>query len=146
MAKAVKKKVAKKTKSTKSKGNVLKSIWAVLAGFLVVVLLSTMTDSLLESAGLFPQPDANAYMPGWMLFLALLYRSAYTVLGGYVTAMLAPQNPMKHVKVLAVIGTIGGVIGMIVGWNLSEHWYPIALAVTAYPLVWWGGKLRLKKA
>jgi hypothetical protein len=146
MAKAVKKKVAKKTKSTKSKRNVSKSIWAVLAGFLVVVLLSTMTDSLLESAGLFPQPDTNVYMPGWMLFLALLYRSAYTVLGGYVTAMLAPQNPMKHVKVLAVIGTIGGVIGMIVGWNLSEHWYPIALAVTAYPLVWWGGKLRLKKA
>ncbi len=145
MAKAVKK--AKKKVTPKAKGNVWKSIWAVLAGFLVVVILSTATDGVLEKIGIFPSPtEPGVYMTTWMLILALLYRSAYTVLGGYVTAMLAPQNPMKHVKVLAIIGTIAGILGAIIGWNLSEHWYPIALAVTAYPLVWWGGKLRLKKA
>jgi hypothetical protein len=138
-------KVKAKVKVVK-KGNVWMSIWAVLAGFLVVVVLSTSTDSILESAGILPPANQpGVYMSTWMLVIALLYRSVYTVLGGYVTALLSPQNPMKHVKVLAILGTIGGVMGIIAGWNLSEHWYPIAIAITAYPLVIWGGKLRIKK-
>ena len=74
--------------------------------------------------------------------IAFLYRSAYAVLGGYITAILAPSNPMKHVKILGVIGTLGGIAGIFAGWNLSDHWYPIALAVTAFPLVWLGGKMK----
>jgi hypothetical protein len=129
------------------KKRLLKSVGAVLAGFLVVVLLSTVTDAILESTGVLPPANQpGVYMATWMLVLALLYRSVYTLLGGYVTAWLAPQNPMKHVKILAILGTIGGLIGVFAGWNLSEHWYPIAIAVTAYPLVWYGGKLRLRKA
>lgn len=49
---------------------------------------------------------------------------------------------MKHVKILGVIGTLGGITGIFAGWNLSDHWYPIALAVTAFPLVWLGGKMK----
>jgi MFS family permease len=124
--------------------NILKSIGAVIAGFLVVAVLSVVTDKILESLGIFPSPDAGLFIT-WMLVLAFIYRSIFTVLGGYITARLSPQNPMKHVKILAIIGTIGGCIGIVVGWNLSDHWYPIALAVTAFPLVWLGGKLYTKK-
>lgn len=123
--------------------NTFKSIWAVFAGFLVVVILSVGTDAILESAGIFPPPEQGLFVT-WMLILAFVYRSIYTIAGGYVTAKLAPSNPKKHVTILGIIGTIAGLIGVIVGWNLSSHWYPIALAVTAYPLVWWGGKLRTK--
>jgi hypothetical protein len=80
-----------------------------------------------------------------MLVVAFVYRSLYTAVGGYITASLAPSNPLKHVLVLAILGTIGGIMGVIVGWNLSDNWYPIAIAVTGFPLVWYGGKLRLKK-
>ena len=127
------------------KKNIGKSILAVAAGFLVVVVLSTFTDFIMEALSVFPQPSTGETLGWWMLIIALVYRSAYTVLGGYVTAKLAPQNHMKHVKILAVIGTIGGVLGIFAGWNLSEHWYPIAIAVTAFPLVWWGGKLWMNK-
>ena len=123
--------------------NTLKSIWSVLAGFLTVVVLSTATDLIFEGLGVFP-PIGQGIFITWMLVLALSYRIIYTVLGGYITAKLAPQNPMKHVTVLAVIGTIAGFIGIFVGWNMSEHWYPIALAVTAFPCTWYGGKLREK--
>lgn len=122
----------------------LKSIGAVLAGFLTVVILSTLTDAILEKLGVFPPISSAGLFVTWMLILAFAYRSAYTVLGGYVTAMLAPKNPVNHVRTLGVLGTIGGVLGVIAGWNLSAHWYPIALAVTAFPLTWWGGKLRAK--
>lgn len=118
-----------------------KSIGAVLLGFLTVVVLSTVTDVVLEALGIFP-PVADGLFVTWMLILAFFYRSVYAVVGGYVTAMLAPDNRMKHVKILGILGTLGGVAGIFVGWNMSDHWYPIALAVTAFPLVWFGGTLR----
>jgi hypothetical protein len=121
---------------------VLKSIGAVVAGFLAVAILSTMTDSVLEGVGIFPPVTAGGLYVTWMLILAFAYRSLYAFVGGYVTAYLAPSNPKRHVMILAILGTIGGLVGVVVGWNLSSHWYPIALAVTAYPLVWYGGKLR----
>ncbi len=125
--------------------NILKSIGAVIAGFLCVALLSVGTDAILEAATIFPPPTEGLFVT-WMLALALFYRSVYAVVGGYVTAKLAPKNPSKHVLVLAIIGTIGGIAGVFAGWDLSDHWYPIAIAVTAFPLVWWGGRLALKRA
>lgn len=126
------------------KKNLWKSVWAVLAGFLVVVVGSTVTDLVLEMVGIFPMPGQGNLSTA-QLFLALLYRMGYTVLGGYVTATLAPKNPMKHVIILGIIGTVGGILGVIVGWNLSDHWYPIAIALTGFPCVWFGGKIFLKK-
>lgn len=122
----------------------LKSIGAVLAGFATVAILSVVTDAVLEGLHVLPPQNRPGDYESWMLLVALLYRSVYAVVGGYVTAALAPSKPMKHVKILAILGTVGGVLGVVAGWNLSEHWYPIALAVTAYPLVWYGGKLRVK--
>lgn len=122
----------------------LKSILAVLAGFLTVVVLSIGTDTILEQTGIFP-PIAEGLFITWMLALALFYRTLFTILGGYVTAWLAPQNSMKHVWALAILGQIGGIAGVFAGWNLSAHWYPIALAVFAIPSVWLGGYLRTRK-
>lgn len=120
--------------------NTFKSIGAVLGGFITVVILSVVTDGILEGIGFFPPPTQGLYDNG-LLLIALIYRSIYTVLGGFVTAKLAPSNPMKHVKTLAIIGFIAGLGGVIAGWNLSQHWYPIALAVTGPLFVWLGGKL-----
>ena len=81
-----------------------------------------------------------------MLWVALVYRCIYTVAGGYVTAWLAPNRVMRHVTILGIIGVAAGTIGVIVGWNLSEHWYPIAIAVTAFPCTWFGGKLKAMRS
>ena len=132
-------------KASGDKKSVLKSIWAVMAGFLTVVVLSIATDALLEGFGILPPASRPDQYVSWMLFVALIYRLAYNIVGGYVTAYLAPSNPMKHVKILAIFGTIGGVMGVIFGWNISENWYPIALAAASYPTVMFGGKLRIKK-
>lgn len=120
-------------------------MFAVLAGFLTVVVLSIGTDFVLEKFGLFPPPTEQGLYITWMLALALCYRTLYTILGGYVTARLAPSKPMRLVLILAVLGTIGGIGGVVAGWHLSAHWYPIALAVLAFPSVWLGGKLYTRK-
>lgn len=119
--------------------NILQSVGAVIVGFVTVAGLSTVTDSLVGYSGAFPAASTTA-----MLAFALVYRIVYTVLGGYVTAWLAPGNKMTRVWVLAGIGQLGGIAGVVSGWSLAAHWYPIAIAITAIPSVLIGGWLRTR--
>lgn len=121
----------------------LKSIWSVVAGFLTVVALSVGTDYVLETLGVFPpQSEPAAYTAG-LLMVALIYRCVYTIAGGYVTAWIAPNRSMRHAIVLGFVGIVAGTIGVVVAWELSpQHWYPIALVVTALPCTWLGGRMR----
>lgn len=116
---------------------ILRSILAVVAGIVVVVVLSEGTDWLIDKLGYsFSVPD-----PTRMFALALFYRSVYAVAGGYVTARLAPSSPVMHAVILGLIGTIPAVAGVIVMWSFGYHWYAIGLAVTALPCSWLGGKI-----
>jgi H+/Cl- antiporter ClcA len=75
------------------------------------------------------------------------YRTVYTIAGGYITALLSPDKPMKHVWILALLGLVGGILGVIGSWGkgLGPDWYPISLALLSIPSVWLGGKLQKKK-
>jgi hypothetical protein len=125
------------------KNTTLKSIGAVLAGIIISVVLSVGTDALLNKLGVFPPiSDAASYLP-WMLMLALVYRCMYAVVGGYIIAKLAPAKPMGLVIIAGCIGLAVSILGVIVGWKEGNHWYPIALAITALPTTWLGGKLQI---
>lgn len=126
------------------KKNIGKSIGAVAAGFITVFILSVLTDVVLEKIGIFPlQTHPEAYT-SWMLLAALMYRTIYTIIGGYITAKFSPNKPMKHVMTLAIIGCIAAALGAIANWNKSAEWYPIMLVVLSIPSVWLGGKLQTK--
>ena len=121
-----------------------RSIAALVAGFLVVVILSLGTDVLLHSTGVFPpwgQPVADA-----LLLLATAYPTVYAIAGSYVTARLAPDRPMQHALAGGVIGLAVSIAGAVATWNggpaFGPHWYPVALIVSAMPCAWAGGKLR----
>jgi len=120
-----------------------KSIGAVAAGFAAVVVLSTLGDAVMHAAGVFPALGER--MSDALFAWALLYRTLFTVLGGFVTAKLAPENPRRHVAVLATLGTLAGAVGVVVQLtattDIGPAWYPIALAVLAAPSVWAGGAL-----
>jgi hypothetical protein len=124
--------------------NTLKSAGAVVAGLITVAGLSTATDFALAAVGVFPSIVSGTFTP-WMYCVAVAYRIAFCILGGYVTAKLAPRWPMRHVIVLGIIGTIAGVAGIVAGVSLGHVWYPVAVAVTGFPAVWFGGYLFTKK-
>jgi hypothetical protein len=115
---------------------------AVLAGFVAVFVLSLGTDQVLHVLDVYPPWGQPMYAAGLNL-LALSYRIVYTVVGGYITARLAPQNPMRHVLVLGIVGLVLSAAGAIaaIPMNLGPAWYPIALALTALPCTWLGGRL-----
>jgi hypothetical protein len=119
-----------------------RSTLAVLAGFFACVILSLATDLILHLLKIFPPSGEPMWDPG-LNALALAYRCVYAVASGYITARLAPRNPMRHVWVLGFIGLVMAVLGVLAtsGMNLGPRWYPISLAVTALPCVWLGGVL-----
>jgi hypothetical protein len=130
------------SKSNTEPHRVGRSVAAIVTGFLVVVLLSLGTDQILHMLNVYPPWGQPMWEPGDNL-LALGYRSVFTVLGGYVTARLAPSNPMRHVLMLAAIGLVVGVVAAIgtIPMKLGPAWYPIALALTGPAFTWLGGKL-----
>jgi multisubunit Na+/H+ antiporter MnhB subunit len=125
----------------------LKSIGAVLAGFVAVLGLSIGTDVILVNLGILPpQSEPDSYV-WWMLMIALIYRCLYAVAGGYITAALAPWRPMRHVIILGIIGLAFATLGSIVNWNkttASIAWYPILFIILTLPAVWLGGKLKTR--
>jgi hypothetical protein len=123
-----------------------RSVAAVFLGFLSVFVLSLGTDQILHVLNVYPPWGQPMYDTG-LYILALTYRSVYTVIGGYVTAKLAPHSPMRHVWILAIIGFVVAVAGAIatIPMKLGPAWYPIVLALLGLPCVWLGGVLYLRR-
>lgn len=119
-----------------------RSILAVVAGFVLVFVLSLSIDQILHVLKVYPPWGEPMNDPG-LNILALSYRIVITVLGAYVTGRLAPRRPMKHAMILGGIGFVFACLGVIAGAsaNLGPLWYPVLLAVTTLPCTWLGGKL-----
>ncbi len=121
-----------------------RSVFALVVGFLLVLVLTLITDFALHAVGLFP-PLGQA-SPSGPLLLATMYRTLYGILGSYVTARLAPHHPMLHALLGGIIGLVLSTAGAIATWSHPEtvgvHWYPVALVLLALPTAWLGGKLR----
>ena len=121
----------------------LRTVLAILAGFVVVVVLSIGTDAILHALKIYPTLGQG--MSDQLFLLATAYRTLYGIIGSYVTARLAPDRPMWHAMVGGVIGLILSIVGAVATWKHTEmgpHWYPLALVVTALPSAWLGGKIR----
>lgn len=124
-----------------------RSIAAGVAGFVATAAPSLGMDVVMHASGVFP-PWGEPMSDGLFAW-ALAYRIAFTILGGYVTASVAPRRPMLHVMVLGSIGLLAATLGLVATWNagpaFGPHWYPIALVVTALPCVWAGGVLHTRQ-
>src|SRR5437762_1621896 len=124
--------------------NTLRRIGAVLAGLVVIFVLSTAADLVMHATGVFPpwgQPMSDA-----LFALATAYRIVISIGGCYLAARLAPTRPMQHALVLGAISVVISIIGAAVtigrGPEFGPMWYPLALVAAAMPCAWVGGRLR----
>ena len=118
-----------------------RSTWAVVAGVIFIIVVTTLVDTALHFAGVFPPMDKP--IDDRLALLATAYRIIISVAGAWLTAHLAPQKPMKHALILGLVGVALGLVGVVATWNLGlgPRWYPIALVVLAVPQCWAGGKI-----
>ena len=112
-----------------------RSIWAVLAGFLIIVILSIGTGIVLPATGIFPL----GRMADSLFALVTSYRFLYAILGSYIAARMAPRRPMAHALILGVIGVIFAVFGAFATAGSGPGWYPLSLIVISLPAGWLGG-------
>jgi hypothetical protein len=126
---------------------VLRSVGAVFAGLLANIALVGAIEAALRATGFYPpmfQPMADHQ---WALALTL--RIVFAVVGGFLTARLAPSWPMRHVMVLGGIETVLSVLFVVVNWNkgpeFGPHWFAISVSISCLPLAALGGMLAAKR-
>jgi hypothetical protein len=121
--------------------NPLKSVGAVLAGFIFIVVTHTATDAVLESIRVLPK--GNLHVGTGLILIVIGYRAVFSLIGCYITARLAPHSPMKHALALGMVGLVLSTIGAIAtaNMNLGPSWYAWTLVVISLPIAWLGGKL-----
>lgn len=125
------------------KMTIFKSIAAILTGFILVVVVSILTDLIFVNTGIMKQPfNLNS---SYFIIFVIFYRSVYGTIGSFLTARLAPNRPMLHSMIGGLIGFVISIIGAIAMWDTPPHWYAIMLIITALPCAWLGGKLFLSK-
>ena len=98
--------------------NLLKSIRAVLAGLVLVVVASVATGLLLITTGLMKQPfhRNNASAVSFVVF----YRCLYGIMVSYLMANLAPDRSMNHAITGGIIGFFIAALGAIVCWTCHQ--------------------------
>src|SRR5437879_8446448 len=88
-----------------------RSVGAVVAGFVVVFVLSVGTDQVLHVLKVYP--PWGEPMAGALYVMATAYRTVYTILGGCTTARPAPDAPVRHALILGLVGPVAGRLGVI---------------------------------
>jgi hypothetical protein len=118
----------------------LRSILAIVAGFVAIAVLSLGTDAALVAAGVMP-PHGQPVDTG-LLALSLAYVAVFAIAGCWLAAYLAPGRPMLHALILGALGLAFNVFGAVGMRGLYPGWYLAAGVVLTLPYAWVGGKLR----
>ena len=113
----------------------LRSLGAILAGYLVIVLLTLLFFSLLDLA----LPPGQISNP-WILF-TLAFSVIAAVLGGWVTARLAKRHPRLHGFLLGAFLILMGLLSMSAAQGNEPFWYQASLLALALPAAWAGSAL-----
>jgi hypothetical protein len=117
----------------------MRTVIAVISGFLGIGILVRFTDMLFARLvqGWNPKDP-----PLYYFAVSLVTNFIYSIVGGYICALIAEEHHQKATLGLIVLGEVLGVIVQVVLWGVVPHWYGIGLLIL-YPLgVWIGSTLR----
>ena len=120
-----------------------RSVLAVAAALVTNASLALAIDQLFHLVGVYP-PWGEPMPAAAPNALALGYRIVLGIAAGWIVARLAPHAPLRHAAVVGALATVvatAGAVVAITGFDLGPDWYPIALAVSAFPTVWVGALL-----
>jgi hypothetical protein len=120
---------------------IVRSILAIVAGFLVIGALAFGTAAALTAAGVFP-PATEPVGDVGLLLLETAFVAVYAIFGCWLAAVLAPSHPMRHALVLGVLGLAFNVMGAVMNAGLRPTWALALNLALVMPYAWIGGRLR----
>lgn len=124
-------------------GLMWRTLLAVFSGWILIQILVTVTDEVVIRlfAG---QRAAGQPVPEWMAGARLAWGALYTMLGGWLTVLLAPERPWRHALYLIVLGETMGLVYGASSLGELPFWYVAALLALFPPAVLAGAWLRLR--
>ena len=130
-----------------SRRSVGRSIWAVVAGFIVITVLSLAVDEIFHLLHVYPPWGVPMWDPK-LNALALSYRLIIDTFGSYLTAKLAPYAPLRHAVIGGFIGLVLSLLGggVAVKAGMGPLWYPVVLAVSSPITAWIGGRMFVRNS
>src|SRR5258708_6345107 len=122
-----------------------KSAWPVIAGFLLLAVLSIAADMILR--GFFPKAfgPSNAPQGAIASVVTILYAAGFGVLSSYVTARLAGSRPVMHALALGGILFLFALGGLVGEWQRAPTWFNVGFLAMIFPSAWLGGILRVRQ-
>jgi hypothetical protein len=128
----------------------MRSIIAVVAGFVVVIAVvmagTAAATELIVPGGLFGAATGpRTALPAEYFAANLMVSAMGAVLGGWVTARMAPDREMIHVFALTgliILMSIPGLLGYGPSASTQPDWYKLALPILGVGGVLLGGWLR----
>ncbi len=116
-----------------------RSLIGVVAGFLGIGALVAFTDMLF--AALVPGWKKMAHPPLYYFAISLVTDFLFSIVGGYVCAMIAKDKRLGATIALILVGELIGVVAQAMLWNTVPHWFGVGLLIL-YPIgVWIGSRL-----
>lgn len=120
----------------------LRSVWAVLAGFVFIGVLAFGADAIIRamSPWAFDADGGTRNVP--ILLVMTVCSAVFGCVGCYLAAWLAPSKPMRHALILGVVGVIVTSTATAIQWDHTPAWFNIINLASVLPLAWLGGRLR----
>ena len=119
-----------------------RSIAAIAIGFVVIFALNMATGFALSAVDpeLFPS-DGRLTDPVALL-VSTVTVAIYAIAGCYLTARLAPAQPMQHALILGALGLLVNLAFLFQLWGAVPSWYLLVNLALVMPYAWIGGRLR----
>jgi hypothetical protein len=125
----------------------LRSILSVIAGYIVMAVIVTLTTYLLGLV--FPAygaATAPAAMPLLPVVLNVLFGLIAAIAGGYTTATIALRSHLMHAAALAALIFLLGIVHAATTWNSgAPGWYLIVLPIVGAIGALAGGAIRARR-
>jgi hypothetical protein len=120
----------------------LKSILAVIAGSVVWMATALGTDVFLMNVfpNWFGEGGRVDSVP--VLLLMMCYSLGFSVLGGYVTGLIAGRAEVKHALALGLLQLAMGAVATAQHWDQAPAWYHVVFLALLVPANLLGGYLR----
>ena len=120
----------------------LRSVLAIVIGFVVIGSLVGVTDLLMHSMFADKFGPSGRVDDVGILVVTQIYVFTYAVFGCYLCARIAERRPMFHALFLGALGLILNIVASYMTWQLWPAWYHIVALLAAVPAAWLGGWLR----
>ena len=118
----------------------IRHILPIVAGGLVTVMLTIVTDNTLSAHGVLPSPGHPVFETGPLLLTAA-YRGLFAILGCHMAARLAPagQPRIRYALALGFLMLVLNVMGAVSLWGQVPVWYSLAGIALTIPYAIIGG-------